>query len=688
MLERFADRAWLAIVLIAVLTALSQIHPIWEPDLWWHMWVGEQMVDHGFWAYPDHSSFTQDGWTYVNAEWLPSIVLWLAWVIAGPAGPTLLTALGAAAGVLVVGLLTRRLAPERPWLAVAACALIAGMTFERWAARPHLFFLTLLPLGLLVLELPAGRRRLLALIGLQLLWSHCHGSHVLLPGLVGARAIGWWLRDGRAGLREGVISVGVLGLMSLLVGPQGPGTLAHVLHHASSDSVSHIGEMRSPTWADLMPSELGGVAWLWLVVVAVIVLAMRRRPRLDDLLVGLAGVALQYTAVRFHAAMGILLLPLLLRREGARPASWPRAELAVALLLVLLTVPNGWRKQAQGAPWGRPGLGVWEDGVPVDAADLLEAHGASGHVWNYYDDGGYLIWRLAPQLKFAIDGRSPAFHTVDHHGLWRQSKYSVATFRGMDARWGIDHALVDRDLPLCGRLEGHPDWRLVHVDARRALFTKADGPFLPEHALVRLPACASSPLAGCPDSQQTAAAMWDETSALLALEPDAHYPWVLRMRLLSCSEGTDPAAALPVVQAAVDGELFADDLARAALMTLNAGDPDGALALLDRARELGAEGRIELLRGRVLASMGQPERAAEAMLEAAVQLDDAMMNTQRLEVAWACRDAGMVTHAAEHALRVAATGNPDAVALLRELEPQLEGQQADDARGWLEAWER
>lgn len=687
--DPLSRRAWLGIALLAVIAGLAQIHPLFEPDLWWHLWVGEQMVEQGSWAIVDHSSFTQDGWSYVNAEWIPSLALLASWSVAGAAGPTLLTACFAVLCTALVGLLALRLAGQRPWAAVAVAALVAGMTFERFTPRPQLFFLTYLPLALLILELPAGRKRLLLLAGLQLLWAHSHGSHVMLPGLVGARALGWWWHHGREGLKQGAIAVGVLSFIALLLGPQGVHTLTHVLHHASSDSVEHIGEMRSPTWTDLLPTYLGARAWLAVASIWAVFTLLRRRVRFDDVLVALAGVALQYTAVRFHAAMGILLVPLLLRGLDRQPARSSWLEPLVALLLVVTTVPLGWKRMADGGPWARPGLGLWQPGVAKDVADLLETQGATGHLWNFYDDGGYLMWRLAPDVKIAMDGRAPAFHTVDHHALWRQSVRSFATLEGMDERWVVDHVLVDRDLPLCVRLEQSSDWRLVHLDARRSLFTQERTGLLPSVDLQALPPCAASPAAqACPGSHAQASSAWDETTVLSSQSPDSHYPWLLRLRLLSCSEGVDPGLASGVVDRALAGEIFADDLLRAALLLLRAGDAPGALTLADRALELGGGAEVQLFRGRVLLGIGEAEAAAEALLEAAREQDDGMNVGDRLLVAQACHQAGLVEPATDHALRVAATGNAQALALLSELLPALEGQRADDARGWVEAWSR
>ena len=44
--------------------------------------------------------------------------------------------------------------------------------------------------------------------------------------------------------------------------------------------------------------------------------------------------------------------------------------------------------------------------LPVEAADFLAENNVTGNIFNLYDTGDYLIWRLWPNVKVFIDGRS------------------------------------------------------------------------------------------------------------------------------------------------------------------------------------------------------------------------------------------------------------------------------------------
>jgi len=47
--------------------------------------------------------------------------------------------------------------------------------------------------------------------------------------------------------------------------------------------------------------------------------------------------------------------------------------------------------------------------VPVFAADFIEQNKITGPLFNLYNEGGYLIWRLWPKERVFIDGRSEVY---------------------------------------------------------------------------------------------------------------------------------------------------------------------------------------------------------------------------------------------------------------------------------------
>jgi hypothetical protein len=105
---------------------------------------------------------------------------------------------------------------------------------------------------------------------------------------------------------------------------------------------------------------------------------------------------------------------------------------------------------------------------PVNAAAFIEKQGYRGRLYNDYNWGGYLMWRL-PHLDVSLDGRNPV------HGdarIWA----SIRTFRGA-AGWSSDPELVSANVvvanvtsALSSLLRHDPRFVLAYEDRMSTVF--------------------------------------------------------------------------------------------------------------------------------------------------------------------------------------------------------------------------
>jgi hypothetical protein len=105
---------------------------------------------------------------------------------------------------------------------------------------------------------------------------------------------------------------------------------------------------------------------------------------------------------------------------------------------------------------------------PVAAASFVADHGYSGPLYNHFDWGGYLIWRLHG-LPVAIDGRGNVHgveRTIQSQNVWNGAQ-----------DWASDPALAssrlviaERDKPLCSLLRFDARFELVYEDKVAAVF--------------------------------------------------------------------------------------------------------------------------------------------------------------------------------------------------------------------------
>ena len=117
-------------------------------------------------------------------------------------------------------------------------------------------------------------------------------------------------------------------------------------------------------------------------------------------------------------------------------------------------------------------------GFPVEAANYIEQHHLTGPLFNSYDWGSYLIWRL-PSLPVSIDGRTNLY------GPEKLAKH-FATMNGA-AEWAKDPALrtarlivIPKEMGLTSLLKLDACYQLAYSDKVSAVFTAREA-CLPGH---------------------------------------------------------------------------------------------------------------------------------------------------------------------------------------------------------------
>jgi hypothetical protein len=105
---------------------------------------------------------------------------------------------------------------------------------------------------------------------------------------------------------------------------------------------------------------------------------------------------------------------------------------------------------------------------PEQASAYIESHGLRGPLFNPFNWGGYLIWRL-PKMPVSIDGRTNLY------GDERLARF-VATWSGKPD-WANDPELskantilLERDAPLASILRSDSRYRLVYEDDIASIF--------------------------------------------------------------------------------------------------------------------------------------------------------------------------------------------------------------------------
>jgi hypothetical protein len=107
---------------------------------------------------------------------------------------------------------------------------------------------------------------------------------------------------------------------------------------------------------------------------------------------------------------------------------------------------------------------------PVEAARVIEDRGDSGPLFNHFNWGGYLIWRL-PRLPVSLDGRT------NLHGDAKILRCSNTWAGGAGLEEDPDLAaanviVAEQDMVLTNLLRNDPRFQLVHEDTRALVFVR------------------------------------------------------------------------------------------------------------------------------------------------------------------------------------------------------------------------
>ncbi len=481
-----------------------------DGDLGRHLRVGAYILSHGL---PPHDtfSFTRYDQPFVGYEWLSEVLFAGAHRLGG------LPLVSVGCGLLIASTyayVTWWLMRERadPMLAYVVAMLAAVLGSYHWLARPHLFSLLGVALVVGLLERRQEGARPWIYLPLFALWANLHGGFLFgliliaiylagdLAEAVASPDRAPWLSRARRHLAS--LAFGALGTAFT---PYGISLHAHLLGWFRNHwIIDNTREYLSPDFHDLGSKVI--LAVMLLVVFSLGV--SRRRPSYSRLFVILATLAAALIYQRNVPLFGLAALPLLalhldpewrdfaanwkirvaFERDSPGRRSGPWA-LAVTLPLLLLTV--------QGSPLSRMGaIPAYFDSrvLPVAAVNKARAAGLTGHIYNDFIWGGYLLYAW-PEQKVFIDGQT------DFYGERLTREYARITnlnpgWRELLRKYDVSLVLVPGQGRLAHELVRDSLWRIWSCDSTAVILrryaTAAADSLSPDDAEHELSRCAPS----------------------------------------------------------------------------------------------------------------------------------------------------------------------------------------------------
>jgi hypothetical protein len=460
-----------------------------DPDLWWHLATGRFIVQHGAVPHTDPFSYTIAGKEWIAHEWLTDVLLYELHRAAEWTGLIIAFAIVIVAAFFLLYL---RCGPN---VYIAGVATLCGALATRpvWGVRPQVLSLLLTSLWLLILERSAHTPKILWwTLPLTVLWVNLHAGFALGLTLIALFLAGEWIErkieKQQPSPRSRFLAL-ILALDLLLV-PLNPNTVKlywyPIATLRSSAMQRYIAEWASPNFhrAEYWP-------FLLIVLALFAILSWLRgaiRPR--DLLLLCVSLFAAFCSIRLIPLFVLIAVPLIARQIAKwQSPKWGVEKLAQSRPLIDLLrgpLPLPARMTVNGIiliamvafaaihtadviqHQGQREAKVF----PERATAFLWTHPPAGPVFNGYDWGGYLIWKLYPAGRVFIDGRADVYGDQFLHDFADTYEFKENWHQTLD-HWHIQTVLVPVDSALATGLRRAPGWTISFEDALAVILTRS-----------------------------------------------------------------------------------------------------------------------------------------------------------------------------------------------------------------------
>ena len=480
LLRLSTERAAIAIAFMLLFAMASRVSV--DPDMWWHLRIGEYILETRQPVYADMFSHTYAGTVHRNHSWLAQVVMVAAWRLAGHLGLTLFVSLLATGGMILLYRAGAGAIYMQGFVLVIGAACAAAF----WSPRPQMFtfFFSAVLVCLLFALKRRGQVRLWMLPPLLWIWGNCHGGFIIGFVLIGAFALGEWINS-RFGFGESRVAPRMnrnllwITLLSLALMPLNP--LGLQVFAVPFDTIgigglrAYIQEWQSP---DFSQAQTWGLILLLAALIGAMVASRRRLDATESILVIgtlclallsgrnlslFAVVATPLASIHIHAALS--------RKRWLFPRRTLESPRRVAINLALIAlVAIGTILHVEYVTNERTVNRALLLNFPVDAVRHLKASKLEGKLFNSYNWGGYLIF-MAPQHPVFIDGRTDLYRDFLDDFV---AVLSDDAWLRLFTQWDVRIALIETASHLAVQLEAAVDWRREYGDNLASLYVRSD----------------------------------------------------------------------------------------------------------------------------------------------------------------------------------------------------------------------
>jgi hypothetical protein len=517
-------------VTLLFLVTLPMLTKIFTSDFGTHIAIGREIVQTRTIADKEFLNYPSLGRYNPNGEWGFQAILYMVFSAGGVYGVSFLVW----AVVFATFLLLHRAAILRgahPLLAVLAIFAFSGFLRIRIQPRPEIFTYFFIALTIFLFSeyfFGRGKKLIYLFPPAVLVWANSHPTYLMAFLLCGAfvadrLVLAIWRKEFRWDtLKTWIfppVIVGVAGLILCGLNPHGYNAILSPLRLLARGTEAGGGSSILMSISELTPVKGTGffvyykAAAAFAVVSLLLGLAGRKVYLLDLFLFAIAFKG-SWDSARAVSMMGLFLsqgtslhltgffsrlpewFPGLTvgkaklppkekqRRKGRAPLREtpvperrrrPLGPVVIASLAVFALIAFGGTTLVFSFSQLEYGLGMTEHKFSFPAAEFLRKNPVPGKMFNFFDIGGFLDWKLYPQALTFIDGRTYNQEVfMEHQAVtgampgWERvlEKYGInyIVLKSMDSSGMI--------LPIVPVLANDPNWALVFSDGLFVIFVR------------------------------------------------------------------------------------------------------------------------------------------------------------------------------------------------------------------------
>ena len=459
-----------------LLIGVSLLRKLFDPDIWWHMVVGREVIrqmhipDHEFYILP---RLGEPGEFH---EWGFDVFYYLIEHSFGYVGMAIANAAIGCGILLCLYFAVHSKTRTDWWQSLPVIALVLWVIEPRLNFRPETLLYLLLAAEIFLLENYLTKKKLVWLIPLPVFtWvlSQGHPSATFLIGVFGIYSLQAIFFSA-----EKIKTAGTLGIIMLAMA--GASTLNPYGFHQlwmPIDIALTSTELKSLT--EFLPVLQTEYALRFIAIVAVNLIAiLSTQPRrLVDILLFLLFAIMAFRYARNTVFLGIVAyVPInnALAIWMARLSKTLTRKGIIALLSISVGIAG---TVAVGASkvWG---VGIYEENTPYKSVPLLKRYAAQGNILNFYHLGSYLAWKL--DRPIFVDGKNYGSNKAVelHNAIFRADPGWQNVIQLFNIQAIVTPVTLDFSgeiIPLLAILENDPDWVLVGQEEACLMFVKNTG---------------------------------------------------------------------------------------------------------------------------------------------------------------------------------------------------------------------